>query len=104
MYRVGGKRPLGRRISFVPVAWVSVASIGLAGCESLRLHDEGRLKAAQSAASAAAELTEQGGTVFGPMEENLDSVKATQDQLRTLANQQEYETFKVIVAGLTADE
>jgi hypothetical protein len=42
--------------------------------------------------------------VFGLMEENLDSVKATQSELRARTNEHEYETFQVIAAGLTADE
>jgi hypothetical protein len=101
---VRGERPGAHRISLVVVAALSIACFALAGCESLRLHDEGRLKVAQEAAATAAEFSAQGGAVFGPMEENLDKVKSTQARLRKLTSDHEYETFKVIAAGLTAED
>lgn len=78
--------------------------VGMTGCESFRIHDEGRLKISQEAAEAAGEMTVGGGAVFGPMEENLDAIKESQSKLRDLTNKHEYETFKPLVPSLGPDE
>jgi hypothetical protein len=91
------------RLGNVSLIVVTISAL-LSGCESLRLHDEGRLKAAESATTAATKLNEQSGNVFELMEANLDKVRVTQAELRDRSNQHEYETFKVIAADLTVDE
>lgn len=73
-------------------------SLALTGCESLRLHDEGRLKVAQEAATMAAELTAEGGAVFGPMEKNLDGVNKIQVDLQKLVRDHELNAYKKVLA------
>jgi hypothetical protein len=68
--------------------------VALAGCESIRLHDSGRLEMAKETATLAAALSTESGGVFAPMEENLDAVWATQTKLRRLTDQHELDTFR----------
>src|SRR5262245_30531873 len=70
------------------------AVIALAGCESLRLHDAGRLEMAKGTTTLAAELSTESGGVFAPMEENLETVWTTQTKLRRLTDQHELDAFK----------
>jgi hypothetical protein len=72
--------------------------LALTGCESLRLHDPGRLKVAQEAAEIAADLTAKGGAVFGPMEENLDGVNKIQVDLQKRVRDHELNTYKEVLA------
>ncbi len=70
----------------------------LTGCESFRLHDGGRLKVAQEAATMAAELTAEGGAIFGPMEKNLDGVNKIQVELQKRVRDHELKTYKQVLA------
>ncbi len=61
------------------------------------------MQAATEAAKLAAELSRTTAGPFGPMEQNLDDVRATQARLRRLTEAHERETFVRVLARLDAD-
>ncbi len=80
------------------------AALLLMGCTILRFNDAGRMKVATEAKASAADLSGSAGAVFGPMEENLDAVRDTQNGLRDLSNKYRFETFRDVFVEYSADD
>ncbi len=93
---------LKRTVSLIVM--IMMAPLLLSACGAFRLHDAGRLETSQEALELASELSSGGGAVFEPMENNRKSVNDTLKVLRKKTNDYEYETFKDIVADMSADE
>lgn len=96
---MAGRAARSRRLlCFVPLA------LFVSGCGGIRIHDAGRQQLSSEAVALAATISAGTGDVFGPMEQNLNAVQATQDKLRKLADAHELETFQLILPRLTPSD
>lgn len=96
---MAGRASRSRRLlCFVPLA------LFVSGCGGIRIHDAGREQLSSEAVALAATISAGTGDVFGPMEQNLNAVQATQDKLRKLADAHELETFQLILPRLTPSD
>jgi len=98
-HQMAGRASRSRRLlCFVPLA------LFVSGCGGIRIHDAGREQLSREAVALSATISAGTGDVFGPMEQNLNAVQATQDKLRKLADAHELETFQLILPRLTPSD
>lgn len=92
------------RCSVFRFVLIVVMPFMLVACGAFRIQDKGRSEVAQQAVESSKEFSSGGSAVFGPMEQNLDSVRDTQEKLSEIAYKQAYELRKRIVASMCADD
>ena len=92
------------RLAVLPIAALALVLLLVACSETLRLHDEGRLKTTEEAVKIAAELSAGSDPVFDPMLENLEAIGKVQPKLRARDDQSFMASFEEDFPRLTAEQ